>query len=329
VFADSRGNEIPISTPIKHIHPVCVVSDHYPALRLQASQFLGFTATDVIEAPLVCDLFFIDEVTEFLDTPLRLLSYLELRAKAADNVLMSHEHVALAFHLKRNLWLGEYDGILLEDDLAAELDVAMAVRREGLAGERTPRGILTQLQDTSVGRIIQDIEGRSDAAAMALGLELLKLSGESARDLSQSIDKIAALTANDGKQHDVTVTYSKTAKGITVHCNNFPGPLAAKELERHCELRKYSMGADRWFGLAIEAHTAAVRFGVVFDYAWQRDTVMDAIVAKMSKPQPIESLRAFAKSRATRRKIGRNDPCHCGSGLKYKKCHLQKDQHGT
>ncbi len=24
-------------------------------------------------------------------------------------------------------------------------------------------------------------------------------------------------------------------------------------------------------------------------------------------------------------KIGRNDPCHCGSGQKYKKCHLSKD----
>jgi hypothetical protein len=24
-------------------------------------------------------------------------------------------------------------------------------------------------------------------------------------------------------------------------------------------------------------------------------------------------------------KLGRNDPCHCGSGLKYKKCCLTKD----
>jgi hypothetical protein len=24
-------------------------------------------------------------------------------------------------------------------------------------------------------------------------------------------------------------------------------------------------------------------------------------------------------------KLGRNDPCHCGSGQKYKKCHLPKD----
>jgi len=26
------------------------------------------------------------------------------------------------------------------------------------------------------------------------------------------------------------------------------------------------------------------------------------------------------------RKVGRNDPCHCGSGVKYKYCCLQKDQ---
>jgi hypothetical protein len=24
--------------------------------------------------------------------------------------------------------------------------------------------------------------------------------------------------------------------------------------------------------------------------------------------------------------IGRNDPCYCGSGKKYKKCHLQEDE---
>ena len=28
----------------------------------------------------------------------------------------------------------------------------------------------------------------------------------------------------------------------------------------------------------------------------------------------------------TRQDIGRNDPCHCGSGKKYKQCHLGKDE---
>jgi hypothetical protein len=26
------------------------------------------------------------------------------------------------------------------------------------------------------------------------------------------------------------------------------------------------------------------------------------------------------------RALGRNDPCHCGSGKKYKHCHLDKDE---
>ena len=27
-----------------------------------------------------------------------------------------------------------------------------------------------------------------------------------------------------------------------------------------------------------------------------------------------------------RRKLGRNDPCWCGSGLKYKKCHMDREK---
>ena len=37
-------------------------------------------------------------------------------------------------------------------------------------------------------------------------------------------------------------------------------------------------------------------------------------------PPPLERLKA--KDEATKKKkIGRNDPCHCGSGKKYKDCH--------
>jgi preprotein translocase subunit SecA len=28
----------------------------------------------------------------------------------------------------------------------------------------------------------------------------------------------------------------------------------------------------------------------------------------------------------SRHELGRNDPCHCGSGKKYKQCHLSKDE---
>jgi hypothetical protein len=143
-FADTNGKEIAVPA-LKQVHPVCVVSDHYPALSFQARQFLVYKGTDVISAPLVCDVFFIDVVTELLETPLRFLSYLELRARVGDNISLSHEISALGYHLKRNLWLGEYDFIALEDDLSVDVDIAMLARRDGVDGEKVPPGILTVL----------------------------------------------------------------------------------------------------------------------------------------------------------------------------------------
>lgn len=322
-LADSSGDEIKLSMILKKIHPICVISDHYPALTFQAQQFLSFKPIDHIEQPLVCDVFFIDVVTEFLETPLRFLSYLELRALAANNISLSHEIVALGLHLRQNLWLGEYDFVVLEDDISADVDVAMAARRDGVDGEKNPPGILTQLKGTTVGRLIEEIERLSEPSAIATGLELLKLSGESAKQLSGLIDKITSEAAADGKSHDATMASSQAGSGFTIHCNALPNGIARQKLERHCELRKYSVKANTWFGVVIHPGDGAIRFGIVLDYPWKQDTAMDAVVAKMPAPRSMGGKTEFSKARK-RQKPGRNDLCPCGSGLKYKKCHLEK-----
>jgi preprotein translocase subunit SecA len=51
-----------------------------------------------------------------------------------------------------------------------------------------------------------------------------------------------------------------------------------------------------------------------------------AVVEKQNAPDPVVRLggtagAAFKKQAKAGDKIGRNDPCHCGSGKKYKKCH--------
>ncbi len=322
-LTDSSGREIALPGVLKKIHPICVVSDHYPALSFQAQQFLAFKASHCVENPIVCDVFFIDVVTEFLDTPLRFLSYLELRAGAANNVLLSHEIVALGFHLRQNLWLGEYDFIALQDDIAVDVDIAMAARRDGVDGERTPPGILTQLKGTAVGRIIEEIENRSEPGAIGVGLELLKLSGQSARALSDVIDKIAAAAGKDRKTHDATLAVGQGASGITVHSNWLPDTDAIAELQRHCKLRKYSARASTWFGLAIGPGDGEVRFGLMLDYPWEQDPALDAVTTPMPAQTPMRAVKKFLE-RTARRKVGRNDLCPCGSGIKYKNCHLTK-----
>ncbi|MBG0811144.1 SEC-C domain-containing protein [Methylosinus sp. H3A] len=323
VLADSSGKEINPTYTLKTAHPVCVVSDHYPALTFQAQQLLTFNPTDKIKQPLVCDVFFIDVVTEFLETPLRLLSYLELRARAASNISLSHEIVALGYHLRQNLWLGDYNFMALDDDISVDVDIAMAARRDGVNGEKNPRGILTYFKGTAIGRIIEDIEKRSEPGAIAAGLELLKLSGKSANDLSRMVEKITVDATREGKPHDATMAIGEAGSGVTVHCNALPEKVAGPKLKRHCELRKYGTRANIWFGLAIRPLDGAVRFGLTLDYPWKQQADFDAAVAKMPAPTPIKAIRKILNGKR-QEKTGRNDPCPCRSGLKYKNCHLPK-----
>jgi hypothetical protein len=320
VLTNADGKEIAVPS-LRAIHPICVVSEHYPALSFQARNFLKFSVSSVIQPPLVCDVFLIDVVTEFLDTPLRCLSYLELRARAGDDILLSHEITALGFHLKQNLWLSDdYDMVVLEDDISTDVDIAMAARRDNVPGKKTPPGILTKLRGLSVGRIIEQIETKSDPGAIGIGLELLKLNSESVANLSAGIDKIASL-AKDGKEHDLTVS-TKGSSGITIHCNSLPDEIAAPRLKNHCEIRKYGERARTWFGLALAPRTSEPRFGVMLDYPWQQNETMDQLVARLPKAAPAANLaRLISQKRAT--KIGRNEKCPCGSGHKYKRCCLR------
>jgi hypothetical protein len=322
-FTDAEGKVVQIPKFIKQIYQICLVSDHYPALSFQAQQFLKKMTTERIKVPLVCDVFLLDVVTEMLDGPLRCLSYLDLRSSAGNNVVMSHETTALGFHLKRNLWLGQYDAIYLDDGISADVEAAMTVRREGMKGQSTPPGVWTQMQHLSVGRLIREFERKPDAATTGLGLELLKLGGSSVRDISQAVDKIVSDAGRDGMEHDVTVALGETKSGVTIHCSNLPNLDAGVKLRRHCEIRKYSQRAATWFGIAIQPRSGALRFGLTLDYPWEADSQLDKAVQKMPQAGTRESLRRFIEERPTaRRKVSRNERCPCGSGLKYKKCCL-------
>jgi preprotein translocase subunit SecA len=52
--------------------------------------------------------------------------------------------------------------------------------------------------------------------------------------------------------------------------------------------------------------------------------VLEALAWKQKRKEMQAGAKSRPRSRMTsvaREKLGRNDPCYCGSGLKYKKCH--------
>lgn len=318
-LVDGSSREV-VSVPgrLKEIYIFCVVSDHYPALSFQARQFLKHETTKTIQPPFIMDVFTLDAMTEMLASPLQFLSYVNKRTGYSGKVMASHELIILSYHLKRNLWLEDkYRLVLLDDDISADLDVAMQVRRDGVPGKRTPDGILTRVAETTLGRIIADIEFSADPRIIDLGLMLLTLSEYAQVEISKAIDKIAGLARKDGVSHDCTVVLDEAGTGLTVHCNTDPLSMAGRRLRLHCERRKYAHKANRWFGICVQPSDAALRFGLNLDYGWEPRAEMDALTGGLAMPEATDKLHSAGRAK---RKVGRNDPCPCGSGRKYKKC---------
>ena len=318
---DANSQEIAVPATLKEVYILCVVSDCYPALNFQAQQLLKFEKTETIQPPLITDVFTLDAMTEMLESPLYFLSYINRRTGYYDRLLARDELTILSYHLKRNLWIEDtYDDVLLDDNFSADLDVAMAVRRDKVPGERTPKGILTRVSGTVLGRIVKQIEASADSRTIDLGLMLLRLSEYAIVQISRGIEATASKAQQDGKSHDITVGLGEAETGLTVHCNDEPIFVAARRLQKHCAMRKYAQKADSWFGICLSPGNTSVRFGVNLEYEWKPNVKMDAITRSLSKTGNSANKTGSVERKRT---VGRNEPCPCGSGLKYKKCCLK------
>ncbi|SMF82448.1 hypothetical protein SAMN06265365_1441 [Tistlia consotensis] len=158
-FTTAEGQVVKVPRELTQIFPICLVADHYPALAFQTEQFLARREAPAVLAPLVIDVFTLDVMAEMLRRSLRFLSYLELRSLYGSKVTIQHEITLLSYHLKYNLWLDdEYDFVALDDDFAADIEIAMGARRFGLPGKPTPEGILTAIEGRRLDALIEAIE---------------------------------------------------------------------------------------------------------------------------------------------------------------------------
>ncbi|NIK53670.1 SEC-C metal-binding domain-containing protein [Xanthomonas arboricola] len=317
----SDSKEISLPYPPKEIFIFNVVSDHYPALAFQTRQYLKYKETAQIRSPFVMDVFLLDALTEMLDSPLRLLSYAKHRAENTQRIALSHEFTALSFHLKRNLWIeSQYAMVLLDDDIAIDLDLAMMVRRDNVPGSPTPEGILTRFAGTLLQKLLKQVEQDPSPFSLELGLALLKLSEDSCRTIDRGLQFITRQTKADGKPHDFTI--GGQGGGITFHCNVEPSEEAMAKLGGYCRLRKYTERAQQWIGISLNSEVNP-QFGVLLDNEWEQSDEMDAATTELRKPMMPASFIQMMGSRRVQ-KVGRNDPCPCGSGRKFKKCCIDK-----
>ena len=309
------GSRIDLREELQTVFPLTVLCDGYPALAAQCREFLEDRRHEGVERVLVTDAFQLDLMTEMLASPLRVLSYLEHRAQCGDALHVDHERTSLALHLKQNLRVPpDFDVVVVGDDACADLDVAMAVRRNGAAGSRTPEGILTQYEGTHYARIIAEIDSEPRRCAVGLGLQLLRMPEETVDTFNRLVGDALRQAAFDGRTHDVTMGVGAGQAGVTVHCTGKPLPSAETLLWEHCRLRKYGQKARNWFGLLL-APDASIRCVAELAGEWVHDSELQRKLDRLNGTE--------RRAPRRRRKIGRNERCPCGSGKKYKHCCLR------
>jgi hypothetical protein len=179
-------------------------------------------------------------------------------------------------------------------------------------GAGTPDGILTRVKGTPVGRLLDEIEARPEPAIVDLGLMLMELSEKTVEQINSGITRALELTGIDFGLHDFTVGIGTT--GLTIHCSYALEAEAITRLHAHCMKRKYMQKADSWFGLALTPG-GAIGFLAKLKFPWTFDQAVEDAIAKVT---------AKTGARPARAKVGRNDPCPCGSGKKFKKCCIDR-----
>ena len=173
---------------------------------------------------------------------------------------------------------------------------------------------------TAVGSLISELEARPDTATVELGLLLLKMGEQPVKTVNEAIEDFKAFPGKASTRRDVTIGLGGISSGLTVHWSDQADREAADRLIAHCEARKYSQRAASWFGILIRPANELVRLCLKLELPWEQDAQMDQNLLNFGEPRSLKEARSDLHAR---KKVGRNGPCPCGSGLKYKKCCLR------
>jgi len=312
-YVDGVALDVGAHGPFREFYPICITSEHYPALSMQSSVLLQQAAEPQVYPAIVTDIFTLDIIVEMLDTPLYFTDYLAKRAKVGNRLHVSHELVALGWYIKNNIYIKENSMYVLADDVMVDLDLAVLVRRQGLPGKALPDGQLNRFDDTPIAPILDFIKVSERPDIQRLGEVLLSMSAETSAELSRGISQARSMTMRDLGRHDISICL-EGGGGITVHCNAARSKEAAASLTAHCNMRKYVEKADAWYGVAVGLDGDPM-FMTGLEFPWQYDAELEADSGPLRLSRITHALHGS-------RKIGRNHLCPCGSGRKYKRCCL-------
>jgi len=189
-----------------------------------------------------------------------------------------------------------------EDEIEDEWDLPMLTRHIGAMF--LPEGTIKE----------ETLKGLNEEEIIALIKEhVVRLYGEKEEkvgELLREFEKIVILRAVDSKWMEHIDTMDQMRQGIHLRSYGQTNPL-----------QEYQMEAFQMFNALIASIEEEVTLQVLKTEVEEKDELRREEVVDLTKVQTSNGEQAERKKPVRSEKVGRNAPCPCGSGKKYKQCH--------
>lgn len=262
-------------------------------------------------------------IQEFIQFPAQFLHYLKRRfaliySKYDEPEIFSTDELDfLGNYLDGNLFFNNYKSydMININDYAPYFNKYYNMKS---LGEKTKK--IGQIFDGNFKRIIDELHVLGGHGFTEIITKLLDLSSKGRSDIIQLIEKLTRLTFQDKWFHDGTFIIElanpnnkKSGWGLTIMTSYKKDRFELIErLKSYSRLKKYQQKCYEWIGIGVLVDDHEFLCNEYFYYKSEElyDYDLEALSNKILTKQMIKF-----------KKVGRNEKCPCGSGLKYKNCH--------
>ncbi len=307
----ANGIELDLTEEINEAYILCVTVDYYPAVTHQVDVYLKKESKDPF--PVALSIFDLDVIAFYLPDPFEFAYYLRQRTALSDYFKADSEMTLLGRHLRNKLFKsGEATLEILDGSFGQLIDANFQVERGSVPRTDAAGKLHSQWKNDEFTRLVDRAKSTGDPGFTDVVFFLYDLAGKGADDLVELLKLTKRKAATDHGSHDARLLFSGIRSGITILAEPSSPAALRRKLLPLAKIAKYKSRADVWLALGCVATSDNLVDAMAFaKFEWTPDTELEELAGH---------LRGKMMS-LSGRKIGRNEPCPCGSGKKFKRCH--------
>jgi len=318
IFTDENGKEIQLSEEIDEVYIMGTTTENYPSLTHQSHIMLDKKDEDPF--PIILTIFDLELLTHYLDDPYDFLYYIRQRISLMDYFKADEEMAFLGFHLDKKLWKDpKYRMSAIDGSFGQLIDRNYYPLKAGLEVSDEGDAIKNRWRNEKFNQLCEELKNLNEAKVTDILFYLFDWSGYGRDKLVDFMVQTKQKSLDDGEAHDFSMppdnSYSPRF-GITYYSLNSDDITGLQtRLLALLQLRKYRSKGDVWIGFgSLKSSPNMIDIVVFDDQKWKYDKELERLSNTFWGGKRRGKLISFGK------KIGRNEDCPCGSGLKYKKC---------